>query len=533
MRFGYGRGAEVLHGIDLDVPAGTTVALVGHTGAGKSTIAKLLARFYDPREGRITIDGIDLRDVTQASLRRQLGVVPQEGFLFAGTVRENIAFGRPGREPRGRRARRRRRSAPTTSSSELEDGYDTELQERGIRLSLGQRQLVAFARALLADPRILILDEATSSVDIGTERRIEAALDVLLARPHRVHHRPPPLDDPERRPDRRARARAGRRAGHARRADGPSRPLHRALRRLGRRGLVGSPAMAGEVFGQAWGLYKRFWRHFLPIALVIFGVLSVVSVVLGALFGALGLFLAFVASLVGIFWLQGALDARSPGCARRARRPVDRRDDQPRRPATSARCSPPGLLAGLGIVIGLALLIAPGLLLATWWALIVPAIVLEHKGVFESFGRSRELVRGHGWQVLGVIVLGFLISIGASLLLSLLLIWIPGAGGAYVAQPRLEHADHTVHRGGVDADVLQAARRAGRAGAGPGPRALAPWRSTARPRSASSSRCRPRQSARRACRRRAAVEQMRINVPVRGNRKLRTVISSASTRTSS
>src|SRR5436309_11590084 len=95
LRFGYGNGPEVLHGIDLDVPAGTTVALVGHTGAGKSTIAKLLARFYDPREGRITIDGVDLRDVTQASLRRQLGVVPQEGFLFAGTVAENIAFGRP------------------------------------------------------------------------------------------------------------------------------------------------------------------------------------------------------------------------------------------------------------------------------------------------------------------------------------------------------------------------------------------------------------------------------------------------------
>ena len=99
VRFGYRTGPEVLHGIDLDVPAGTTVALVGHTGAGKSTIAKLLARFYDPREGRITIDGHDLREVTQASLRRQLGVVPQEGFLFAGTVHENIVFGRPGRDP--------------------------------------------------------------------------------------------------------------------------------------------------------------------------------------------------------------------------------------------------------------------------------------------------------------------------------------------------------------------------------------------------------------------------------------------------
>jgi ATP-binding cassette subfamily B protein len=180
VRFGYGDGPEVLHGIDLDVPAGTTVALVGHTGAGKSTIGKLLARFYDPREGRLTIDGVDLRDVTQASLRRQLGVVPQEGFLFAGTVRDNIAFGRPDADPAEVAA-----AAQAVGAHEfvlaLEDGYETNLQERGTRLSLGQRQLVAFARALLADPRILILDEATSSVDIGTERRIEVALRKLLA----------------------------------------------------------------------------------------------------------------------------------------------------------------------------------------------------------------------------------------------------------------------------------------------------------------------------------------------------------------
>jgi ABC-type multidrug transport system fused ATPase/permease subunit len=180
VHFSYGSGPEVLHGLDLDVPVGTTVALVGHTGAGKSTIAKLLARFYDPVEGHITIDGIDLREVTQESLRRQLGVVPQEGFLFAGTVRENIAFGRPDADVEDVIA-----AARTVGAHEfvmrLEDGYDTELQERGTRLSLGQRQLVAFARALLADPRILILDEATSSVDIGTERKIERALRRLLA----------------------------------------------------------------------------------------------------------------------------------------------------------------------------------------------------------------------------------------------------------------------------------------------------------------------------------------------------------------
>jgi ATP-binding cassette subfamily B protein len=181
VRFTYGpEFPEVLHGLDLDIAAGTTVALVGHTGAGKSTIAKLLARFYDPTEGSISIDGHDLRDVTQHSLRRQLGIVPQEGFLFGGTVAENIAFGRP-------EATREEIEAAADAVGahafilELEDGYETHLGERGTRLSLGQRQLVAFARALLADPRILILDEATSSVDIGTERQIDRALRRLLA----------------------------------------------------------------------------------------------------------------------------------------------------------------------------------------------------------------------------------------------------------------------------------------------------------------------------------------------------------------
>jgi ATP-binding cassette subfamily B protein len=179
VRFAYGRGPEVLHGIDLRVAAGTTVALVGHTGAGKSTIAKLLARFYDPTEGRITIDGLDLRSATQESLRRQLGIVPQEGFLFAGTVAENVAFGK--RDATRAEIEAAVRAVGADEFVErLEDGYDTQLGERGSRLSLGQRQLVAFARALLADPRILILDEATSSVDIGTERKIEQALRRLL-----------------------------------------------------------------------------------------------------------------------------------------------------------------------------------------------------------------------------------------------------------------------------------------------------------------------------------------------------------------
>jgi ATP-binding cassette subfamily B protein len=141
---------------------------------------KLLARFYDPTSGRITIDGHDLRDVTMRSLRGQLGIVPQEAFLFAGSVRDNIAFGRPDATLDEVEA-----AAAAVGADEfiqdLPDGYDTQIEERGARLSIGQRQLVAFARALLADPRLLILDEATSSVDIPTEARIERALETLLA----------------------------------------------------------------------------------------------------------------------------------------------------------------------------------------------------------------------------------------------------------------------------------------------------------------------------------------------------------------
>src|SRR5262249_35746417 len=177
---GYGDLPDVLHDFDLDVPVGTTVALVGHTGAGKSTIAKLLARFYDPRSGRITIDGTDLREVTQSSLRNQLGIVPQEGFLFAGSIADNIAFGRPDAS----RAEVEAAAAAVGAVAlvgELAEGFDAEVGERGFKLSLGQRQLVAFARALLADPRILILDEATSSVDIGTERKIDLGLRRLLS----------------------------------------------------------------------------------------------------------------------------------------------------------------------------------------------------------------------------------------------------------------------------------------------------------------------------------------------------------------
>jgi ABC-type multidrug transport system fused ATPase/permease subunit len=178
--FRYGDGAWALRDVDLDVPAGQTVALVGATGAGKSTLAKLVARFYDPTEGRVTIDGHDLRDVRASSLRSQLGVVPQEGFLFSGTIADNIAFGRPDASEEEIAAAARAVGADEFVAR-LENGYDTEVGERGSQLSAGQRQLIAFARALIADPRLLILDEATSNVDIHSEARIEAALRRLLA----------------------------------------------------------------------------------------------------------------------------------------------------------------------------------------------------------------------------------------------------------------------------------------------------------------------------------------------------------------
>jgi ATP-binding cassette subfamily B protein len=177
---GAGDHAYAVRDVSLTVPPGQTVALVGSTGAGKSTIAKLVARFYDPTHGAVLVDGHDLRDVTQASLRRQLGIVPQEGFLFSGTIASNIAFGRPGASDDEVRAAARAVGADDFIAS-LERGYETQVGERGMQLSAGQRQLVAFARALVADPRILILDEATSNVDLHTEGRIETGLRRLLA----------------------------------------------------------------------------------------------------------------------------------------------------------------------------------------------------------------------------------------------------------------------------------------------------------------------------------------------------------------
>ncbi len=179
VRFGY-REEVVLPRLDLDIPAGQTVALVGETGAGKTTIARLLARFYDPVEGQVLLDGVDLRDLTDAQLRREIVLITQEGFLFGGSIADNIGLGRPG-------ASRADIEAAATAIGAagfimaMPGGYDAEVGTRGSRLSAGQRQLISFARAFLAAPAVLVLDEATSLLDIPGERTVQAALRTILA----------------------------------------------------------------------------------------------------------------------------------------------------------------------------------------------------------------------------------------------------------------------------------------------------------------------------------------------------------------
>jgi len=179
VEFGY-REAVVLPGLDLDIPAGQTVALVGETGAGKTTIARLLGRFYDPRAGRITLDAVDLRELSDPELRSEIIVITQENFLFDGTVADNIRLGRPDASDADVAAAAAAIGAATFISA-LPDGYDTPVGKRGGRLSAGQRQLISFARAFIAAPSVLVLDEATSLLDIPSERLVQAALQTVLA----------------------------------------------------------------------------------------------------------------------------------------------------------------------------------------------------------------------------------------------------------------------------------------------------------------------------------------------------------------
>jgi ATP-binding cassette subfamily B protein len=179
VRFAYRTGGEVLPSFSLTLPAGQTVAVVGSTGAGKSTLAKLLARFYDPSDGRVLLDGVDLRELSVPELRRGVVMVTQEAFLFSGTVAENIAIGRP-EASREEIERAAKAIGAHDFIGALPDGYDTDVRKRGGRISAGQRQLVAFARALLADPAVLILDEATSSLDVPGERAVQRAMSTVL-----------------------------------------------------------------------------------------------------------------------------------------------------------------------------------------------------------------------------------------------------------------------------------------------------------------------------------------------------------------
>ncbi|MEV6151701.1 ABC transporter ATP-binding protein [Nonomuraea sp. NPDC052129] len=180
VRFAYVEDRPILPGLDLTIPAGQSVALVGSTGAGKTTLAKLISRFYDPTAGRLLLDGVDLRTLDEPTLRKAVVMVTQENFLFSGTVSDNIRFGRPGASDREVREAAKAIGAHEFISA-LPNGYDTEVGKRGGRMSAGQRQLVAFARAFLADPAVLILDEATSSLDVPSERLVQRALRTILA----------------------------------------------------------------------------------------------------------------------------------------------------------------------------------------------------------------------------------------------------------------------------------------------------------------------------------------------------------------
>ena len=214
----------ILDDLSLRIEPGQTAALVGDSGAGKSTVFALVSRFWDPDAGRVLVDGHDLRDVTQDSLRRQIASVQQETFLFGASVAENIRYARPNASDDEVEEAARAANAHGFIAA-LPDGYETLVGERGVKLSGGQRQRLSVARAFLADPRILLLDEATSAVEPDSERVIQDALARLMRGPDHDPRRPPPVHGPKRRRHLRPGWRTPGRAGHARRADAPGRPL--------------------------------------------------------------------------------------------------------------------------------------------------------------------------------------------------------------------------------------------------------------------------------------------------------------------
>lgn len=240
-----GAGRPTLDSIDLTVPAGGSLAVVGPTGSGKSTLSYLVPRLYDVTGGRVTLDGVDVRDLDFDTLARAVGVVSQETYLFHASVADNLRFAKPDATDEEIEAAARAAQIHDHIAS-LPEGYDTLVGERGYRFSGGEKQRLAIARTILRDPPVLILDEATSALDTRTEHAVQQAIDALSALPHHDHHRPPALHRPRRRPDRRPGGGPDRGARHARRAAGPGRevrgpgPAGRAeCRGRQRRGLGG------------------------------------------------------------------------------------------------------------------------------------------------------------------------------------------------------------------------------------------------------------------------------------------------------
>ena len=226
--FSYKADVPLIEDMTLDVAPGQMVAIVGPTGAGKTTLVNLLMRFYDVNGGAIRVDGVDIRELSRGELRRMFGMVLQDTWLFSGTIRDNIAYGRDGASEEEIVQAAKAAQADHFIRT-LPENYDTVINEEATNLSQGQKQLLTIARAFLADPAILILDEATSSVDTRTEVLIQAAMARADARPDDVRHRAPAVDDSQRRRDPDDGTRPDRRAGHARGTAGRRRPLRRAL----------------------------------------------------------------------------------------------------------------------------------------------------------------------------------------------------------------------------------------------------------------------------------------------------------------